>query len=352
SVISREYQAPQGATEQAIAEIWQDLLGIDQVGRHDHFFELGGHSLLAVQMISRLQTELGKTIGLRGLFVEPTVTGFAQTLTPQSRMAPRSNLVPVRRDGNQRPLFLVHPAGGEVQYARDLAPWLDADIPVYGLAANGFFAGEKTLSTIPDIAAHYLTAIREVQPHGPYCIAGWSAGGTIAHEMAHQAIAMGETIEFLGIIDSNIQETAPNHRISEAQFLLEQVKERMAPALEKSLQELAAIDEIQPMLELILSNNLLPELWKDIDTALLRTHLAVAYSICQAMETHVSPRTAVKVSLFIAEDESYPDTTLGWGAFHDDHLQVTLVPGEHHTMMREPHVSALGEAISLALKRK
>ncbi|MEQ4341334.1 amino acid adenylation domain-containing protein, partial [Pseudomonas syringae] len=352
SVISREYQAPQGATEQAIAEIWQDLLGIDQVGRHDHFFELGGHSLLAVQMISRLQTELGKTIGLRGLFVEPTVTGFAQTLTPQSRTAPRSNLVPVRRDGNQRPLFLVHPAGGEVQYVRDLGPWLDADIPVYGLAANGFFAGEKTLSTIPDIAAHYLTAIREVQPHGPYRIAGWSAGGTIAHEMAHQAIAMGETIEFLGIIDSNIQETAPNHPISEAQFLLEQVKERMAPALEKSLQELAAIDEIQPMLELILSNNLLPELWKDIDTALLRTHLAVAYSICQAMETHVSPRTAVKVSLFIAEDESYPDTTLGWGAFHDDHLQVTLVPGEHHTMMREPHVSALGEAISLALKRK
>ncbi|EGH35319.1 amino acid adenylation, partial [Pseudomonas syringae pv. japonica str. M301072] len=50
-----------------------------------HFFELGGHSLLAVQMISRLQTVLGKTISLRGLFVEPTVAGFAQTLTPQSR---------------------------------------------------------------------------------------------------------------------------------------------------------------------------------------------------------------------------------------------------------------------------
>ncbi|WP_141251799.1 AMP-binding enzyme, partial [Pseudomonas syringae] len=46
SVISREYQAPQGATERAIADIWQDLLGIDTVGRHDHFFELGGHSLL------------------------------------------------------------------------------------------------------------------------------------------------------------------------------------------------------------------------------------------------------------------------------------------------------------------
>ncbi|WP_246765826.1 thioesterase domain-containing protein, partial [Pseudomonas syringae] len=293
------------------------------------FFELGGHSLLAVQMISRLQTELGKTIGLRGLFVEPTVAGFAQTLTPQSRTAPRSNLVPVRRDGNQRPLFLVHPAGGEVQYVRDLGPWLDADIPVYGLAANGFFAGEKTLSTIPDIAAHYLTAIREVQPHGPYRIAGWSAGGTIAHEMAHQAIAMGETIEFLGVIDSKVQTIAPRNLISKAQFLmnLESVQERMEPALEKSLQTLADNDEIEAMFALILSNNLLPALGKDIDSALMRTHLAVAYSIYLAMDTYVSPRTAVEVSLFIAQDEPRTDNTLGWRDFHGEHLHVNAHDG-------------------------
>ncbi|WP_346400002.1 amino acid adenylation domain-containing protein, partial [Pseudomonas syringae] len=354
SVISRAYQAPQGATERAIANIWQDLLGIDQVGRHDHFFELGGHSLLAVQMISRLQTVLGKTISLRGLFVEPTVAGFAQTLTPQSRTAPRSNLVPVRRDGNQRPLFLVHPAGGEVQYARDLAPWLDADIPVYGLAANGFVAGEKALNTIPDIAAHYLAAIRDVQPQGPYRIAGWSAGGLIAHEMAHQAIAVGETIEFLGVIDSKVQTIAPRNLISKAQFLmnLESVQERMEPALEKSLQTLADNDEIEAMFALILSNNLLPALGKDIDSALMRTHLEVAYSIYLAMDTYVSPRTAVEVSLFIAQDEPRTDNTLGWRDFHGEHLHVTLVPGGHITMMRAPYVRALGEAISMALKRK
>lgn len=170
--------------------------------------------------------------------------------------------------------------------------------------------------------------------------------------MAHQAIALGETIEFLGIIDSNIQETAPNRPISEAQFLLVLVKGRMEPALEASLQELAATHEIEPMLISVLSNNLLPELGKDIDTALLRTHLAVAYSIYQAMDTHVSPSTAVKVSLFIAQDEPRPDTTLGWRAFHGEHLHVTLVPGEHHTMMRAPYVSELGEAISQALKCK
>ncbi|WP_235204861.1 phosphopantetheine-binding protein, partial [Pseudomonas syringae] len=55
SVVSHEYEAPIGDTEIAIADLWQDLLSIDQVSRHDHFFELGGHSLLAVKLIERMR---------------------------------------------------------------------------------------------------------------------------------------------------------------------------------------------------------------------------------------------------------------------------------------------------------
>ncbi|WP_146047299.1 non-ribosomal peptide synthetase, partial [Pseudomonas syringae] len=72
SVISRQYQAPQGATERAIADIWQDLLSIDQVGRHDHFFELGGHSLLAVKLIERMR-QVGLSADVRVLFSQPTL---------------------------------------------------------------------------------------------------------------------------------------------------------------------------------------------------------------------------------------------------------------------------------------
>ncbi len=197
------YEAPQGDTEIAIAALWRDLFKQERISRHDDFFSLGGISLMAVQMASRLRKVLGKPIAVRDLFVEPTIAGFARTLDGQSRPGAQRNLVPIRRTGSQRPLYLVHPLGGEVQYARDLAPVLDPQVPVYGLAASGLVAGEAPLSDVPAIATRYLTAIRQIQPQGPYRIAGWSAGGLIAYEMARQLQAGGEVVEFLGIIDAS-----------------------------------------------------------------------------------------------------------------------------------------------------
>ena len=60
AVLTRSYEAPQGAIETVIADIWQALLGLDKIGRHDNFFELGGHSLMGVSLIERLHK-----VGLR-----------------------------------------------------------------------------------------------------------------------------------------------------------------------------------------------------------------------------------------------------------------------------------------------
>ncbi len=74
---AREYAPPQGEVEEAIAAIWQELLGVERVGRHDHFFELGGHSLLAIQLIARMRQELDVDLALRALFAEPTLEAQA-----------------------------------------------------------------------------------------------------------------------------------------------------------------------------------------------------------------------------------------------------------------------------------
>ncbi|MFS2001979.1 amino acid adenylation domain-containing protein, partial [Duganella sp. CT11-25] len=75
----REYAPPQGAAEEAIAAIWQELLGVEQVGRHDHFFELGGHSLMVIGMLERLR-QRGWHGDVRGVFGAPTLAELAAGL--------------------------------------------------------------------------------------------------------------------------------------------------------------------------------------------------------------------------------------------------------------------------------
>jgi amino acid adenylation domain-containing protein len=80
SYVSRQYEAPQGEVEQALAAIWQELLQVAQVGRHDNFFELGGHSLLATRVMARVQKTFQVDIPLRALFDMPTVHRLADRI--------------------------------------------------------------------------------------------------------------------------------------------------------------------------------------------------------------------------------------------------------------------------------
>ena len=76
---ARAYEVPQGEMEQALARIWEELLRVERVGRHDHFFELGGHSLLAIQLIERLR-RLNLQTDIRTLFTTPVLSELAAAL--------------------------------------------------------------------------------------------------------------------------------------------------------------------------------------------------------------------------------------------------------------------------------
>ncbi|HEU0079426.1 MAG TPA: condensation domain-containing protein, partial [Longimicrobiaceae bacterium] len=82
----RGYEAPAGAVEEALAEIWAEVLGVERVGRWDHFFELGGHSLRAVQVVSRVRQGLRVEVALRELFVRPVLADFARVLEQGARV--------------------------------------------------------------------------------------------------------------------------------------------------------------------------------------------------------------------------------------------------------------------------
>ncbi|HVR98125.1 MAG TPA: amino acid adenylation domain-containing protein [Thermoanaerobaculia bacterium] len=87
------YAAPESELESAVAELWQQMLGIGRIGLHDDFFELGGDSLLAVQMLSRLRGRFGVDLPLRGLLETPTIAHLARSID-ELRQAPRPAAIP------------------------------------------------------------------------------------------------------------------------------------------------------------------------------------------------------------------------------------------------------------------
>ncbi|GAB3154078.1 hypothetical protein GCM10027290_47920 [Micromonospora sonneratiae] len=79
--IGTERIAPRNAVEHVLADIWQEVLGVDSVGAYDDFFHLGGHSLLATQALSRIGTTFEMSLPIRVLFEAPTVAAMAEALT-------------------------------------------------------------------------------------------------------------------------------------------------------------------------------------------------------------------------------------------------------------------------------
>ncbi len=90
------YVAPRTEYERNLAEIWQQVLGVAQVGVHDDFFELGGHSLLITQLLNKLQQAYPVTIAMRSLFEHPTLAGMAQVVETAVGQADQEDVRPIR----------------------------------------------------------------------------------------------------------------------------------------------------------------------------------------------------------------------------------------------------------------
>ncbi|RYZ33447.1 MAG: amino acid adenylation domain-containing protein, partial [Myxococcaceae bacterium] len=200
---------PRDANEALLARLWAQTLGLSSVDVRTSLFELGGHSLLAVRLIAAVNRETGRRLPLSSLFQAPSVEQFARLMNEVEDTRPFSSLVPFAKDGpgSAPPFFCVHPVGGNVLAYAELARQLGPDQPFYGLQAQGLDGTSVPMGTVEEMATHYVQALRTVQPSGPYHLGGWSLGGVIAYEMAHQLRAAGEEVALLALIDSYVPET-------------------------------------------------------------------------------------------------------------------------------------------------
>lgn len=228
--------APRNETERLIAECWRELLKLPSIGVASSFFDLGGDSLLATRVIASLKQRTRAAIPLKLMFEYPVLADFAEQveaiLAGASTGADRC-LVGLRRSGARTPLFYVHPVGGSVSCYFTLARQLGPEQPFHALQSHAMVCKGTSNDTIEKMAAHYLTEVREVQPHGPYRLGGWSMGGFIAYEMARLLEAQGEKVAELSMIDTYLTKT----RVADEQTILFNFALQLAVAPGKRLPE-------------------------------------------------------------------------------------------------------------------
>ena len=108
-------------------------------------------------------------------------------------------------------MFCVHPAGGSSSVYKALTDWLPETLPVYGLQAKILSDGGIGHQSIREMAGCYVSAMRQVQPEGPYRLLGWSFGGVVVREMAAQLEAAALQVELMVLLDSPFGDEAELH---------------------------------------------------------------------------------------------------------------------------------------------
>ena len=364
--LSSEYKAPGNEIESELVDIWEELLGVDQVGVQDDFFELGGHSLIAVRLFAQLKKRFGVDYPISVLFKAPTIEKCAALVETKigaegaaAVAKPGFDFLVPMHTGNLRstsaPFFLVAGMFGNVLNLRHLASLVGRERRFYAIQARGLRGDEEPHQSFAEMAQAYLAEVREVQPHGPYFLGGFSGGGISAYEMAQQLRAAGEQVALVVLLDTPLAErpravalrdklTIHRQRLLRhglgypAEWLRNRIHWELANRRNDDDSSSAPYEFRSRIIEKAFNEALTRYEMKPYDSPLVlfRPKLAVAHLLAGGR--------------IVNEDRQflYPDN--GWTRYAEA-VEVHEVPGNHDSMVLEPNVRVLASRLREALQR-
>ncbi len=376
---SAGYVAPRSEIERKVASACEEIVGAPRIGVHDDLYELGADSLVTLRIMDRLRQDPTLVIPAGAAFRGATVEKIAAAIgggADASEPAASSPLVPLQPGGSRPPLFFVHPAAGVVFPYVELARTLGPEQPFYGLQALGLDGLSSPDQRIEDMATRYVAALRSVQPEGPYHLGGFSFGCLVAFEMAQQLSAAGEEVALLALVD----EPAPvhGHRPSSLvmgkllatgiarsiwpylhdYFYLRSGAEPEAPAPRNGASWLGRLSDGSWFEHFLAQSTMANFVPRDARVVALRQPAMVPMFelfLIHLRETmaYVPRAYPHRVTLFKATrlgGRYGKDPTMGWGLLAAGGVEMHDLPGEHLTVLRQPHVNALAAALERSLR--
>ncbi|MBJ6765766.1 amino acid adenylation domain-containing protein, partial [Myxococcaceae bacterium JPH2] len=356
-----EHVAPATEQETQVARAFAEVLRLERVGAEDDFFQLGGHSLLAVRLMALLRERTGVALPLAALFQGSTVRRLAARLEAGVH-ARRPNLA--RLDAGRaesRPVFFIHGGGGEVLSYTELVHQLGDAHVLYGVSAPGLEGGALPPPTMEALVRHYLEQLRDVQPSGPYRLAGWSFGGVAAYELARQLEALGEQVELLALLDSYAPsgtpepEPPPLARLARFAKMLGVTLDDVPEDELERLTELRGQEQVTRMMELVRT---MPTAGA-LDAAQAERVFSVHERLSEAQRGYVPASPFGGTAHFFPAESRRATPGLasdgGWSTWIHGGLTVCELPGDHQSILQAPQVATLAEhlkALLLALEEQ
>ena len=345
-------KGPEDPLELQLQLLFERVLKRAPIAVDVSFFELGGDSLQALELLVEIGKATRKQLPLGTLYQSSTVQTLAREVRTRSSGEEWSSLVPLQASGKRPPLYLLHTTPGDVLGYGNLVYHLDSDQPCYGLQSLGLKAPDLCHHTVQEMARFYVDHLREFQPHGPYYLGGWCYGGIVAVEMARILKTEGEHIGLLALLET----VAIPARLNNFRYYLH----RLACFLQMSPQNWFTYfrGKARYARESRLANKLrfrpaeagLHEAERDKRLIQLEH---VYNTNLEALKEFRSEYYDGKVTLFNAAERDLaliPDRHYGWIGLAGD-IEIHEVPGDHDTMLAEPHVSALAQRLNDCLIR-
>ncbi|MDE9539591.1 non-ribosomal peptide synthetase [Xenorhabdus bovienii] len=192
--------------ESQMAALFAEILDCDTVWADDDFFALGGHSLLAMRLAAEIRRRFNRSISIGHIMVARSVEKLSALLSDENGQNSAENrglgeVFPLR-DGHGPALFCLHPASGFAWQYSGLLRYLKGDWPIIGLQSPRPLGVIADSDNLEEMCTHHLATLRQIQPHGPYYLLGYSLGGMLAQGMAARLRQEGEKVAFLGLLDT------------------------------------------------------------------------------------------------------------------------------------------------------
>ncbi|WP_186130366.1 amino acid adenylation domain-containing protein, partial [Burkholderia gladioli] len=342
-----QYEAPQGDTEQTIAALWAELLGVERVGRHDNFFALGGHSLLATRMLARLRESFGHDVSIRTLFEAPTVSQLAPRVHTAVQSDALAMLLPIQTLGSKPPLFCIHPAGGFSWPYAGLAHHLP-DRPLYGLQARALAEADEQVESIEEMALDYVRQIRGVQPSGPYHLLGWSLGCHIAHAIATQLQLAGESVALLAMLDgypmAEIEAISSPTEAEVMGVLMQAFSDSQQPTT-------ASLTIATLKAHLARSNPMFQTISEPTFSSIVR-QFQIAPALAGMFVPEIFHGDVLFLRAVLSQADAYPQREVSaWQPYVQGRIETHDVECLHETMMSAQALARIGPIVAAALER-